>query len=126
MSTTFEKYGGFKTVSRVVLTFYEMVLDDDVVGHHFDDVDMAALGNRLTRFAYAAGADRRTALGGSGDAGSRRSRCADPRGAGRRVGKGRRPGGRGGNRAAAPCGLCACRRDRGGGLAFRKSSRFRP
>ena len=50
MSTTFEKYGGFKTVSRVVLTFYEMVLDDDVVGHHFDDVDMARLMDHQTKF----------------------------------------------------------------------------
>lgn len=50
MSTTFEKYGGFKTVSRVVMTFYEMVLDSDVVGHHFDDVDMAKLMDHQTKF----------------------------------------------------------------------------
>lgn len=53
MSTTFEKYGGFKTVSRVVMTFYEMVLDNDVVGHHFDDVDMAKLMDHQTKFVSA-------------------------------------------------------------------------
>lgn len=53
MSTTFEKYGGFKTVSRVVLTFYEMVLDSDVVGHHFDDVDMPKLMDHQTKFVSA-------------------------------------------------------------------------
>ena len=48
--TTFEKYGGFATVSRVVMTFYELVLDSDVVGHHFDDVDMARLIDHQTKF----------------------------------------------------------------------------
>lgn len=48
--TTFEKYGGFATVSRVVMTFYEMVLDNDIVGHHFDDVDMARLIDHQTKF----------------------------------------------------------------------------
>ncbi|MEM1350827.1 MAG: group 1 truncated hemoglobin [Pseudomonadota bacterium] len=50
MSTTFEKYGGFKTVSRVVLTFYEKVLDSDVVGHHFDEIDMARQMDHQTKF----------------------------------------------------------------------------
>ena len=53
MSSTFEKYGGFKTVSRVVMTFYEMVLDNDDVGHHFDDVDMARLIDHQTKFISA-------------------------------------------------------------------------
>lgn len=48
--TTFEKYGGFATVSRVVMTFYELVLDSDVVGHHFDDVDMPRLIDHQTKF----------------------------------------------------------------------------
>jgi hemoglobin len=53
MSTTFQKYGGFSTVSRVVMTFYEMVLDSDIVGHHFDDVDMPRLMDHQTKFVSA-------------------------------------------------------------------------
>ena len=48
--TTFEKYGGFATVSRVVMTFYEHVLEDDEVGHYFDDIDMARLMDHQTKF----------------------------------------------------------------------------
>ena len=50
MSSTFQKYGGFSTVSKVVMDFYERVLDSDVVGHHFDDVDMARLMDHQTKF----------------------------------------------------------------------------
>lgn len=50
MSTTFEKYGGFKTVSRIVMAFYEKVLDSDIVGHHFDDVDMPRQIDHQTKF----------------------------------------------------------------------------
>ena len=50
MSSTFQKYGGFGAVSRVVMTFYEMVLDSDVVGHHFDGVDMPRLMDHQTKF----------------------------------------------------------------------------
>lgn len=50
MSSTFQKYGGFSAVSRVVLSFYEMVLDSDIVGHHFDDVDMPRLMDHQTKF----------------------------------------------------------------------------
>lgn len=46
----FEKYGGFKTVSRIIMTFYEMVLDSDQIGDHFDDVDMARLIDHQTKF----------------------------------------------------------------------------
>ncbi|MDK3072562.1 group 1 truncated hemoglobin [Sedimentitalea sp. JM2-8] len=48
--TTFEKYGGFGIVSKVVMTFYEMVLDSDIVGHHFDHVDMPRLIDHQTKF----------------------------------------------------------------------------
>jgi hemoglobin len=48
--TTFEKYGGFGTVSKIVLTFYEMVLDSDTVGHHFEHVDMPRLMDHQTKF----------------------------------------------------------------------------
>lgn len=48
--TTFEKYGGFGAVSKIVLTFYEKVLDSDTVGYHFDDVDMPRLIDHQTKF----------------------------------------------------------------------------
>lgn len=50
MSSTFQKYGGFSAVSRVVMDFYEKVLDSDVVGHHFEDVDMPRLMDHQTKF----------------------------------------------------------------------------
>ncbi|WP_298836020.1 group 1 truncated hemoglobin [uncultured Roseobacter sp.] len=53
MSSTFQKYGGFGAVSRVVLTFYEMILDSDIVGHHFDNIDMARLMDHQTKFVSA-------------------------------------------------------------------------
>ncbi|WP_300029910.1 group 1 truncated hemoglobin [uncultured Roseobacter sp.] len=53
MSSTFQKYGGFGAVSRVVLSFYEKVLDSDIVGHHFDGVDMPPLMDHQTKFVSA-------------------------------------------------------------------------
>ena len=50
MSSTFHKYGGFSTVSKVVMDFYERVLDSDEVGNHFDYVDMARLMDHQTKF----------------------------------------------------------------------------
>jgi hemoglobin len=38
--TIFERYGGFATVRKVVSTFYEYVLEDEVVSRYFDGVDM--------------------------------------------------------------------------------------
>lgn len=46
----FERYGGFSTVHRVVLSFYNKMLDSDVVGPYFDDVDMPALIDHQTKF----------------------------------------------------------------------------
>lgn len=46
----YEKYGGFKTVSRVVMTFYEKALDSDQIGDYFEDVDMARLIDHQTKF----------------------------------------------------------------------------
>lgn len=50
MSSTFEKYGGFSAVSRIVMSFYELVLENDDVGHHFDHVDMPRLMDHQTKF----------------------------------------------------------------------------
>jgi hemoglobin len=50
MSSTFQKYGGFSSVSRIVMAFYEKVLDSDIVGHHFEDIDMPRLIDHQTKF----------------------------------------------------------------------------
>lgn len=48
--TMFEKYGGFGAVSKVVSAFYDKVLDSDVIGPYFDDVDMRRLVDHQTKF----------------------------------------------------------------------------
>jgi hemoglobin len=48
--TPYEKYGGFSTVSRIVMTLYEKLLEDDDVGPFFDDVDMPKLIDHQTKF----------------------------------------------------------------------------
>ena len=49
-ATMFERYGGFATVHRVVLAFYDKLLDSDIAGPYFDDVDMPALVDHQTKF----------------------------------------------------------------------------
>jgi hemoglobin len=46
----YEKYGGFKTVSRMVMDFYEKALDSDQIGDYFENVDMARLIDHQTKF----------------------------------------------------------------------------
>ncbi len=46
----FDKYGGFKSVSRVVMAFYDKILDSDQVGDYFDDIDMPKLIDHQTKF----------------------------------------------------------------------------
>jgi hemoglobin len=46
----FEKVGGFATVSRVVMSFYDRVLDSDILGPFFEDVDMPTLIDHQTKF----------------------------------------------------------------------------
>jgi hemoglobin len=48
--TLFQKYGGFATVSRIVLSFYDRVLDSDQIGHFFEDIDMKRLMDHQTKF----------------------------------------------------------------------------
>lgn len=50
MATLFEKYGGFAAVSRIVMSFYDSVLDSDEVGDYFEDVDMKRLIDHQTKF----------------------------------------------------------------------------
>lgn len=46
----FEKYGGFSTVSKIVLSFYDELLDNDDIGPLFDNVDMAKQVDHQTKF----------------------------------------------------------------------------
>lgn len=48
--TLFEKYGGFATISRVVIDFYDRALDSDQIGDFFEDVDMKKLIDHQTKF----------------------------------------------------------------------------
>ena len=48
--TLFDKYGGFSTISKIVLTFYDRMLEDDDVGPFFDDVDLSKLIDHQTKF----------------------------------------------------------------------------
>lgn len=46
----YEKYGGFKSVSRIVMAFYDKVLDSDQIGDYFEDIDMPRLIDHQTKF----------------------------------------------------------------------------
>lgn len=46
----FERYGGFAAAGRIVMSFYGRVLDSDVTGPFFDDIDMARLVDHQTKF----------------------------------------------------------------------------
>lgn len=48
--TPYDKYGGFSTVSRIVMRLYDRLLDDDDIGPFFDDVDMPKLIDHQTKF----------------------------------------------------------------------------
>lgn len=48
--TLFEKYGGFSQVSRVVLAFYDRLLESDDIGPFFDEIDMAKMVDHQTKF----------------------------------------------------------------------------
>ncbi|SDD56294.1 group I truncated hemoglobin [Ruegeria marina] len=50
MSSLYDRYGGFKTVSKIVMVFYDMALDSDQIGDYFEDVDMARLIDHQTKF----------------------------------------------------------------------------
>jgi hemoglobin len=52
-STIFERCGGFAVVSRVVMAFYDKVLDSDVLGPYFDHVEMKRLIDHQTKFVAA-------------------------------------------------------------------------
>ena len=47
--TLFEKYGGFSKISKVVLAFYDTLLDSDDIGPFFDDIDMSRMVDHQTK-----------------------------------------------------------------------------
>ena len=46
----FEKYGGFAQVSKVVMSFYDKVLDSEIIGPYFDNIDVRRLIDHQTKF----------------------------------------------------------------------------
>jgi hemoglobin len=51
--TIFERNGGFATVRKVVSTFYEYVLDNEVVAPYFAGVDMRQQVDHQSKFVSA-------------------------------------------------------------------------
>ena len=49
-TTMFDRYGGFGAVYKVVLSFYDKMLDSDIVAPYFDDVDISRLSDHQTKF----------------------------------------------------------------------------
>lgn len=50
MVSIYEKYGGFATINRVVMAFYDTMLDSDELGPYFERVEMARLIDHQTKF----------------------------------------------------------------------------
>lgn len=51
--TIFERYGGFASVSRVVMSFYDKMLDSPVTSPYFGHTDMKRLIDHQTKFIAA-------------------------------------------------------------------------
>lgn len=49
----FERYGGFTNVSKVVMSFYDKILDSPATGHYFANTDMKKLIDHQTKFFAA-------------------------------------------------------------------------
>lgn len=50
MATLFERVGGFGTLSKVVLDFYDRILDDELLAAYFAETDMRRLIDHQTKF----------------------------------------------------------------------------
>jgi hemoglobin len=48
--TLFDAHGGFAAISRLVLRFYDKVLQSDRLGPFFDHIDLARLVDHQTKF----------------------------------------------------------------------------
>jgi len=49
-ASLYEHYGGFAIASRIVMAFYDKVLDSDVLAAYFEDTDMRRLVDHQTKF----------------------------------------------------------------------------
>lgn len=49
-SSVFERVGGMASLRRVVRDFYDRVLDDELLAHHFAEADLRALVEHQTAF----------------------------------------------------------------------------
>lgn len=47
--TLLEKYGGFAEIRKIISDFYDDVLEDDLLSHHFNGVNMHRLIDHQTR-----------------------------------------------------------------------------
>ncbi|OYR53059.1 group 1 truncated hemoglobin [Halorubrum sp. Ea8] len=73
-ATLYDRLGGGPAIGAVVNEFYDRVLADERVAHHFDDVEMADQRSHQTKFLSAVtggpieygGDDMETAHGGLG------------------------------------------------------------
>ncbi|TKX78278.1 group 1 truncated hemoglobin [Halorubrum sp. SD626R] len=52
-ATLYDRLGGEPAVGAVVTEFYDRVLADDDVSHHFEDVDMSEQRSHQTKFLSA-------------------------------------------------------------------------
>jgi len=52
-ATLYDRLGGEPAIGAVVDEFYDRVLDDERVAHHFDDVEMADQRSHQTKFLSA-------------------------------------------------------------------------
>jgi hemoglobin len=48
--TIFERYGGFAKISRIVMSFYDKILDSSTTSPYFANTDMRRLIDHQTRF----------------------------------------------------------------------------
>lgn len=48
--STFERYGGFASISKVVTAFYDKVLDSPVLSKYFEGIDMRRQIDHQTKF----------------------------------------------------------------------------
>lgn len=53
-ASIFERCGGFGSVSKIVMSFYNKALDTDVIGDFFEDIDMQTLIDPQTKFISSA------------------------------------------------------------------------
>lgn len=48
--TVFERYGGFARISKVVLDFYDRLLEDDDLAPFFEEIDIPRIVDHQTKF----------------------------------------------------------------------------